>query len=104
MGLEKNQDKAMELYQWSYALGSPEAADRLYYYNLDIQHLRNKYMKETAFWCHINASITLGVEELNYGTVDTTKSLIIRGAKVGDSDAINILMKMYNMRNYQKKS
>jgi hypothetical protein len=60
-------------------------------------------MKETAFRCHINASIALGVEELNYGTVDTTKSLIIREAKVGDSDAINILMKMYNMRNEQKE-
>ena len=105
-GLKRDEAKAMALYQQSYDLGSPEAADRLYYYNISRnQQLSLKYLKEAAKLDHINACIALGIGGLNNRTVDPeyAKELIMKAGKAGDSEAINFLMQLYRSGHLTKQ-
>ena len=93
-------------YQQSYDLWSPEAADRLYYYNISRnQQLSLKYLKEAAKLDHINACIALGIGGLNNRTVDPeyAKELIMKAGKAGDSEAINFLMQLYRSGHLTKQ-
>jgi hypothetical protein len=59
-GLKQNKKKAMKLYKRSYDLGSPEAADRLSYYNSANPTLKSQYLKEGARRGNINSCVELG--------------------------------------------
>jgi hypothetical protein len=95
-GLRKNKKKAMTLYKRSYDLGSPEAADRLSYYNSANPTLKSQYLKEGARRGNINSCLELGASYQCHGIDEQyAKSLVMTAAKAGDEEAMNIVWMYY---------
>lgn len=93
-GLKQNKKKAMKLYKRSYDLGSPEAADRLSYYNSANPTLKSQYLKEGARRGNINSCVELGASYQCHGIDEEyAKSLLM--AKAGDEEAMNIVWMYY---------
>ncbi|KAL7495514.1 hypothetical protein ACHAWT_005931 [Skeletonema menzelii] len=91
-GLKQDKKKAMALYKRSYDLGSPEAADRLSYYNAANPKLKSQYLKEGAKRGNINSCVELGANYRDYGIDEEyAKSLMMTAAKAGDEEAMRIV-------------
>lgn len=102
-GLKQNRKKAMELYGRSYELGSPEAADRLSYYNAGNFAVKLKYLKEGAKRGHINSCVELGVNIANSGTdVEYAKRLLMTAAGAGDDEAMGFLWRFFRSGHLSK--
>lgn len=92
-GLQRNRERAMALYKRAYDLGSPEAADRLSYYNASNPRLKAQYLKEGARRKNINSCVELGANHRFYRIDEEyAKQLMITAAKAGDEEAMKNVM------------
>ena len=106
-GLEQDRSKAMDLYLRSYEQGSPEAADRLSYYNGSFWNRgeKLKYLKEGARLGNTNLCIELGVMGTQTGIIDVEESLklIMTAAKAGDDEAMGFCWKFFRSGHLKKQ-